>query len=79
VPGYVALRPRLSGLAESETKNPDSFSALGPHCIPRSSCPADPNGWFCLDREEELQQLIGRGRSAPGNYREVILLYYYEM
>src|SRR5207245_11763611 len=33
---------------------------------------------FALDREEELQQLMAEVEALPEDYREVLMLYYYE-
>ena len=74
----IAVRACLDWLkAKQRTQIP--FSALGPHCHPEEFLPSrSETDGFALDREEELQQLMVAVEALAEDYREVILLYYYE-
>lgn len=74
----IAIRACLDWLkAKQRTQIP--FSALGPDCNPEDFVPSrSDTDDAALDREEEIQQLMGAVEALPEQYREVILLYYYE-
>ena len=74
----IAVRTCLDWL-KSKQRTQIPFSALGPNYNPESFVPSRPEmDGVALDREEELQQLMAAVEALPEDYREVILLYYYE-
>lgn len=74
----IAVRTCLDWLkAKQRTQIP--FSVLGPDRNPEQFVPSRPEAdGLALEREEEFQQLMGAVEALPEDYREVILLYYYE-
>ena len=55
------------------------FSVLAPERNPEQFIPSRPEtDGFALDRAEELQQLMAAVEALPDDYREVVMLYYYE-
>ena len=74
----IAVRTCLDWLkAKERTQIP--FSTLGPDLNPEDFVPSRPetDGFF-LDREEQLQRLMAAVEALPEDYREVVMLYYYE-
>ena len=74
----IAIRACLDWLkAKERTQIP--FSVLRPDCNPEQLIPSRPEtDSLALDREEELQQLMAAVEDLPEDYREVVMLYYYE-
>jgi RNA polymerase sigma-70 factor (ECF subfamily) len=74
----IAVRACLDWLkAKERTQIP--FSVLGADRRPEHFIPSRPeNDGFFLDREEELQRLMAAVEALPEDYREVVMLYYYE-
>ena len=74
----IAVRACLDWLkAKERTQIP--FSSLGVDRNPEGFIPCRPEtDGFALDREEELQQLMAEVEALPEDYRQVLMLYYYE-
>jgi RNA polymerase sigma factor (sigma-70 family) len=74
----IAVHACLDWL-KSKDRTQIPFSVLGPdrRAEDVASVATESDG-FALDREEELQQLMAEVEALPEDYREVLMLYYYE-
>jgi len=74
----IAIRACLDWLKAKERRQ-IPFSVLAPERNPEQFIPSRPEtDGFALDRAEELQQLMAAVEALPDDYREVVMLYYYE-
>ncbi len=74
----IAVRACLDWL-KSKQRSQIPFSALGSDRSPEGFLSTQPAADSeSLDRKEELQQLMAEVEALPEEYREVLMIYYYE-
>lgn len=74
----IALRVCLDWRKAKQTSQVP-FTSLAPDCPPDELAGAGPEaGAADVELADELRHLMGEVRALPENYREVLLLYYYQ-
>jgi RNA polymerase sigma-70 factor, ECF subfamily len=73
----IAIRASLDWLKAKE-RSQVNFSALGPSYNPEDSLQRHRSNGRPEDRDEELKQLMAEVEALPEEFRQVVMLYYYE-
>ena len=73
----IALRVCLDWLKNKQTSQVP-FTSLGEGCNPAEFLVAPATTGEMSDREDELRQLMAEVEALPEQYREVLMLYYYQ-
>jgi RNA polymerase sigma-70 factor (ECF subfamily) len=73
----IALRACLDWLKAKE-RSTIPFSVLDPERNPDSYLSGRSDGEPSIDREDERQHLLAQVEALPDEFREVVMLYYYE-